>query len=83
MLVQNAAEMDWNLLRGVTTVAVSAGASAPEELVDELIAACRERFELHLREIEVVKEDVSFRTPPLPQTRASADRRARLMPAAS
>jgi 4-hydroxy-3-methylbut-2-en-1-yl diphosphate reductase len=82
-LVQNAAEMDWSLLRGVATVAVSAGASAPEELVDELIAACRERFKLCVREIQVVKEDVSFRTPPLPQSNASADRRARLMPASS
>jgi 4-hydroxy-3-methylbut-2-enyl diphosphate reductase len=82
-LVQSAAEMDWSLLAGVATVAVSAGASAPEELVDELIAACRERFALRVREIEVVKEDVSFRTPPLPQTSASADRRARLMPASS
>jgi 4-hydroxy-3-methylbut-2-en-1-yl diphosphate reductase len=82
-LVQSAAEMDWDLLAGVATVAVSAGASAPEELVDELIAACRQRFTLSLREIEVVKEDVSFRTPPLPQTSASADRRARLMPASS
>jgi 4-hydroxy-3-methylbut-2-enyl diphosphate reductase len=82
-LVQSAAEMDWSLLAGVATVAVSAGASAPEELVDELIAACGERFTLRVREIEVVKEDVSFRTPPLPQTSASADRRARLMPASS
>jgi 4-hydroxy-3-methylbut-2-enyl diphosphate reductase len=49
-LVQNAAEMDWSLLDGVSTVAVSAGASAPEELVDELIAACRERFKLCVRD---------------------------------
>ncbi|HEX5795021.1 MAG TPA: 4-hydroxy-3-methylbut-2-enyl diphosphate reductase [Geminicoccaceae bacterium] len=82
-LVQSAAEMDWSLLQGVATVAVSAGASAPEELVDELIAACRARFTLCVREIEVVKEDVSFRTPPLPLTSASADRRARLMPVSS
>jgi 4-hydroxy-3-methylbut-2-en-1-yl diphosphate reductase len=82
-LVQSAAEMDWSLLAGVATVAVSAGASAPEELVDELIAACRQRFTLCVREIEVVKEDVSFRTPPLPLTSASADRRARLMPVSS
>jgi 4-hydroxy-3-methylbut-2-enyl diphosphate reductase len=75
--------MDWSLLDGVATVAVSAGASAPEELVEELIAACRERFALELREIEVVKEDVSFRTPPLPQTRAPSERRARLMLAPS
>ena len=37
-LVQNAASMDWPLLEGVATVAISAGASAPEELVDQLIA---------------------------------------------
>jgi 4-hydroxy-3-methylbut-2-enyl diphosphate reductase len=83
MLVPSAAEMDWDQLKGVGTVAVSAGASAPEELVDELIAACGERFSLRVREVEVVKEDVSFKTPPLPQTRSTADRRARLMPAAS
>ena len=70
-LVQNAAGMDWPLLEGIHTVAISAGASAPEELVDELIEACRERFAINLREVEVVKEDVSFKTPPIPVRRAS------------
>ena len=50
-LVQNAAAMDWRLLDGVTTVAISAGASAPEGLVEELIEACRERFAVTVREI--------------------------------
>ena len=75
-LVQSAASMDWALLEGVATVAISAGASAPEELVDELIAACRERFTIGVQEIQVVKEDVSFKTPPLPRTRGSAGRHA-------
>jgi 4-hydroxy-3-methylbut-2-enyl diphosphate reductase len=75
-LVQSAASMDWALLEGVATVAISAGASAPEELVDELIAACRERFTIAVREIQVVKEDVSFKTPPLPRTRGAAGRPA-------
>ena len=75
-LVQSAASMDWALLDRVATVAISAGASAPEELVDELIAACRERFTIAVREIQVVKEDVSFKTPPLPRTRGSAGRHA-------
>jgi 4-hydroxy-3-methylbut-2-enyl diphosphate reductase len=75
-LVQSAASMDWTLLAGVATVAISAGASAPEELVDELIAACRERFTIGVREIQVVKEGVSFKTPPLPQIRGSAGRPA-------
>jgi 4-hydroxy-3-methylbut-2-enyl diphosphate reductase len=70
-LVQNAETIDWSLFDGVSTLAVSAGASAPEELVDMLIKACRERYDLTLREIEVVKEDVFFRTPPTPVRRAS------------
>ena len=65
-LVQNAAAMEWRLLDGVSTVAMSAGASAPERLVEELIEACRDRFTVTVQEIEVVKEDVFFRTPPIP-----------------
>ena len=70
-LVQNAATMDWRLLDGVSAVAVSAGASAPEELVDELIEACCARFAVTVREVEVVKEDVFFKTPPIPLRHAS------------
>jgi 4-hydroxy-3-methylbut-2-enyl diphosphate reductase len=66
VLVQNAAAMDWRLLNGVSTVAMSAGASAPERLVEELIEACRARYAVAVTEIEVVKEDVFFRTPPIP-----------------
>jgi 4-hydroxy-3-methylbut-2-enyl diphosphate reductase len=53
------------------TVGVTAGASAPEELVDQLIAACRERFAIEVQEIRVVQEDVSFKTPPIPIRHAS------------
>ena len=70
-LVQSAREMDWSLLDGVQTVAVSAGASAPELLVDELIEACRSRFEVTVREVRVVKEDVVFKAPPIPLRQAS------------
>ncbi len=70
-LVQNAAAMNWSLLDGVSTVAMSAGASAPERLVEELIEACRRRFVVTVQEIEIVKEDVSFRTPPIPLRHAS------------
>jgi 4-hydroxy-3-methylbut-2-enyl diphosphate reductase len=58
-------------LDGVRTLAVSAGASAPEELVDGLIEACRGRFDLEVDEVEIIKEDVFFRTPPSPLRRAS------------
>jgi 4-hydroxy-3-methylbut-2-en-1-yl diphosphate reductase len=70
-LVQNAASMDWRVLDGVSTVAMSAGASAPEELVEELIDACQQRFVVAVKEIEVVKEDVFFKAPPIPLRQAS------------
>ena len=70
-LVQSADTLDWSLFDGVDTLAVSAGASAPEALVDQLIDACRKRFEVTLEEIEVVKEEVVFRTPPTPVRHAS------------
>ena len=70
-LVQSAASMDWPLLDGVRVVAISAGASAPESLVDELIAACRKRFAVDVQEVRVVQEDVSFKIPPLPMRPAS------------
>jgi 4-hydroxy-3-methylbut-2-enyl diphosphate reductase len=70
-LVQSAASMDWRALDGIATVAMSAGASAPEELVEELIDACQQRFAVAVKEIEVVKEDVSFKTPPIPIRHAS------------
>ena len=70
-LVQCAETLEWSLFDGVATVAVSAGASAPEELVDGLIDACRARFKVMVEEIEVIKEDVAFRTPPIPLRKAS------------
>src|SRR5580698_655016 len=45
-LVQRAADMDWNWLGNAQRLGITAGASAPELLVDELIAACRERFDV-------------------------------------
>jgi len=70
-LLESAETLDWSLLDGAKTVAVSAGASAPEELVDGLIEACRKRFDLQVDEVEIIKEDVFFRTPPSPLRRAS------------
>jgi 4-hydroxy-3-methylbut-2-en-1-yl diphosphate reductase len=70
-LVECAATLDWSLLDGVAIVAISAGASAPESLVDELIAACRARFAIEVQEVRVVQEDVSFKSPPIPMRRAS------------
>ena len=63
MLVQRAGEIDWAWLEGVSTLGITAGASAPEILVDEVIAAAKERFEVSIREVAITKEDVNFKVP--------------------
>ena len=60
MLVQRAAEIDWLVLGGIGTVGISAGASAPEIIVDEIIAAFRERFDVTLDIALTVKETETF-----------------------
>ncbi|MEJ2034706.1 MAG: 4-hydroxy-3-methylbut-2-enyl diphosphate reductase [Maritimibacter sp.] len=62
-LVGRADEIDWRALEGVTSVAVTAGASAPEVLVDEVVAAFRERFDVTVETVETAKEHVEFKVP--------------------
>ncbi|WP_421994266.1 4-hydroxy-3-methylbut-2-enyl diphosphate reductase [Reyranella sp.] len=62
-LVQRAADMDWEWLEGVDRLGITAGASAPESLVAELLAACRERYEVTVEEIRTTEETVVFKLP--------------------
>jgi len=62
-LLQRAADLDWSWLDGVATLGITAGASAPEVLVDELIEALRLRRSVTVEEITVAREDVVFRLP--------------------
>ena len=62
-LIQRAADIDWSWLEGVEALGLSAGASAPELLVDEVIAALRERFTLSIEETTGASEDVTFNVP--------------------
>jgi 4-hydroxy-3-methylbut-2-enyl diphosphate reductase len=55
--------MDWADLEGVRTLGITAGASAPESLVDGLVARLAERFELTIDERRVTDEDVVFKLP--------------------
>ncbi|MDW3206815.1 MAG: 4-hydroxy-3-methylbut-2-enyl diphosphate reductase [Alphaproteobacteria bacterium] len=64
-LVQRATDIDWSWMQGVRNLGISAGASAPEVLVDEVIAACREHFDVTLGEVIVAEEDVEFKLPRL------------------
>jgi 4-hydroxy-3-methylbut-2-enyl diphosphate reductase len=62
-LVESAADLDWALLDGAATLALSAGASAPEHLVEELLAVLGQRFEVSVELLEAVREDVRFKLP--------------------
>ena len=65
VLVQRASEVDWSLLDGVSRLGITAGASAPEILVEEVVTAARERFDVTIEEVRVTTETVTFK---LPQT---------------
>jgi 4-hydroxy-3-methylbut-2-en-1-yl diphosphate reductase len=62
-LVQRAADMDWQWLGDARRLGITAGASAPETMVDELIAACRERYDVSVEEVRTVDESVVFKLP--------------------
>ena len=62
-LVGSAADVDWAWFEGVDIVGVTAGASAPEDLVAELCAAIAARFDARMEEVTVTQEDVMFKLP--------------------
>ena len=62
-LVQRAADIDWPALDGARCVGVTAGASAPEILVNEVVDAFRARYEVTLDVVETTREAVEFKVP--------------------
>jgi 4-hydroxy-3-methylbut-2-enyl diphosphate reductase len=62
-LIDNAGEVQEEWLEGRRTVGISSGASAPENLVDELVELFRDRGVTDITEFDVVKEDVRFMLP--------------------
>jgi 4-hydroxy-3-methylbut-2-enyl diphosphate reductase len=62
-LIESAADIDWAEVAAAGTVGLTAGASAPEVLTDEVIEAARARFALTLEEVRVTQEDVVFKLP--------------------
>ncbi|ABI66507.1 4-hydroxy-3-methylbut-2-enyl diphosphate reductase [Maricaulis maris] len=62
-LVSCADDVDWSSLGSIRTVGITAGASAPEDLVEGLIEAFRTRFDVQLEDIRVTDEDVVFKLP--------------------
>ena len=62
-LVRRAADIDWRSIDGANAVGITAGASAPEILVDEVIAAFSERFSVTSQLVETAVENVEFKVP--------------------
>ena len=62
-LVQRASDIDWRALGAIKSIGITAGASAPEVLVNEVIDAFRERFDVTVEIVETAQENVHFKVP--------------------
>lgn len=62
-LVDDASGIDWSWFDHVSTLGLTAGASAPEDLVEGVIAGCHQHFRVTIQEVLVTREDVIFKLP--------------------
>ena len=62
-LVQRADDIDWNALGDMQNIGITAGASAPEVLVNEVIDAFRAKGEINVEIVETAQENVNFKVP--------------------
>lgn len=62
-LVQRATDIDWRALGEIGSVGITAGASAPEVLIEEVIDAFRARFDVTVELVETAQENVEFKVP--------------------
>ena len=62
-LIQRDSEIDWRALEGIQSVGLTAGASAPEVLVNEIIEAFRARYKVTIEHVETAQENVNFKVP--------------------
>ncbi len=62
-LVQRSADIDWRSLEGITSIGITAGASAPEVLINEVIDAFKDRYDVTVDMVETAVENVEFKVP--------------------
>ena len=62
-LVQRATDIDWRALDGIKSVGITAGASAPDVLIQEVVDAFSKRYEVTVETVETTRENVSFKVP--------------------
>ena len=63
-LVNRAADIDWTMFGDIESLGITAGASAPEVLVEEVIAAFAERYDVKVETVTTAEESMFF---PLPR----------------
>ncbi len=63
VMVQRASDLDLSLLDGLSSVGLTAGASAPEILVEEVIGLLKQHFTVEIEEVVVRNESVVFKLP--------------------
>jgi 4-hydroxy-3-methylbut-2-enyl diphosphate reductase len=62
-LVQRATDIDWRALEGIESIGITAGASAPDVLITEVIDAFKARYDVTVEVVETAKENVEFKVP--------------------
>jgi 4-hydroxy-3-methylbut-2-en-1-yl diphosphate reductase len=62
-LIARAEDIDWRFVEGARRLGLTASASAPEILVEEVVAACRERYDVTIEDVTVTREEVRFNLP--------------------
>ncbi|UJX46886.1 4-hydroxy-3-methylbut-2-enyl diphosphate reductase [Xanthobacter sp. YC-JY1] len=72
-LVQRAADIDWSVFSGLSSLGVTAGASAPEVLVEEIIDAFAARYDVRVETVTSTEEDVFFPLPRVLRPDAAAE----------
>ena len=62
-LVQRAVDIDWRALDGISGIGITAGASAPEVLINEVVDAFRDRYDVTVEMVETAIENIEFKVP--------------------
>ena len=65
ILAQRASDLDWSRFEGIKSLGITAGASAPEVIVEEIMGAFAERYQLHVETVSAAEENEFF---PLPRS---------------
>ena len=72
MLIESAEDIAWSEFSGIARLGITAGASAPEVLVDEIVGAFRKRFDAQIETVTTANETVAFKLPRELRTKPAA-----------